>query len=145
MYVVKGWMAVEIMQCKRASSSVDLGYQAISHSCGDISVLLDLWHYSWGLSGFPLSKSTFHLCFFGIMELLCTQCTGFGPHLAVRRKSLCFFYICGGNLGYILELRRCWPFKTRICLATSWLLSCYEGQLRNLQEAWQGNMDASRG
>ena len=25
-----------------------------------------------------------------------------------------FLSSCGGNLGYILELRRGWPFKTRI-------------------------------
>ena len=35
-------------------------------------------------------------------------------------------------------------FKTRICSVTSGLLSSYEGHLRNLFEAWQGNKDASR-
>ena len=30
-----------------------------------------------------------------------------------------FFSSCGRNLGYILELRRRWPFKTRVCSATS--------------------------
>ena len=55
-----------------------------------------------------------------------------------------FFPSCGGNLGYILELRRGWPFKTHVCSATSGLLSNYEGQLRNLFEAWQGNRDVSR-
>ena len=34
-----------------------------------------------------------------------------------------FFSSCGGNLCYILELRRGWPFKTRICSMTSGLLS----------------------
>ena len=56
-----------------------------------------------------------------------------------------FFSSCGGNLGYILELQRGWPFKTRVCSVTSGLLSSYKGYLRNLHEAWQGNMDASRG
>ena len=37
-----------------------------------------------------------------------------------------------------------WPFKTRVCSATSRLLSSYEGLLRNLHEAWQGNTDTSR-
>ena len=46
---------------------------------------------------------------------------------------------------YILELRWGWPFKTCICSATSGLLCSYEGHLRNLHEAWQGNKDASRG
>ena len=43
------------------------------------------------------------------------------------------------------KLLRGWPLKTRVCSATSGLLSSYEGQLRNLLEAWQGNTDASRG
>ena len=55
------------------------------------------------------------------------------------------FPSCGGNLGYILELRRVRPFKTRVCSATSGLLSSYEGHLRNLHEAWQSNTDASQG
>ena len=38
----------------------------------------------------------------------------------------------GRNPGYILELRRGWPFKTRVCSATLGLLSSYDGQLRNL-------------
>ena len=37
-----------------------------------------------------------------------------------------------------------WPFKTRICSVTSGLLSSYEGNLKNLHEAWQCNTDASR-
>ena len=39
---------------------------------------------------------------------------------------------CGGNLGYIPELWRGWSFKTRVCSATSGLLSSYDGHLRNL-------------
>ena len=53
--------------------------------------------------------------------------------------------ICGENLGYILDLLRGWPFKTRVSSATSGLLSSYDGHLRNLHEAWQGNTDPSRG
>ena len=43
-----------------------------------------------------------------------------------------FFSNCGSNLGYILELRRGWPFKTRVFSATSGLVSSYDGYLRNL-------------
>ena len=43
-----------------------------------------------------------------------------------------FFSSCVGKLGYILELQRGWPFKTRVCSATSGLLFCYDGHLRNL-------------
>ena len=46
---------------------------------------------------------------------------------------------------YIPELRWGWTFKTRVFSATSGLLSSYEGHLRNLHEAWQGNTDDSRG
>ena len=52
---------------------------------------------------------------------------------------------CGGNLGYILELQRGRPFKTRVCSATLGLLSSYEAHLRNLFETWQGHTDAFRG
>ena len=52
---------------------------------------------------------------------------------------------CGGNLGYILELQRGRPFKTRVCSATLGLLSSYEAHLRNLFETWQGYTDAFRG
>ena len=41
------------------------------------------------------------------------------------------FSSCGRNLGYILELRRGWPFDTRVCSAKSGLLSSYDGYLRN--------------
>ena len=43
-----------------------------------------------------------------------------------------FFLSFGGNLVYILELRQGWPFKTRVCSATSALLSRYAGHLENL-------------
>ena len=43
-----------------------------------------------------------------------------------------FFSICGGNLVYILELRRGWSFNTRVCSVSSGLLSSYNGQLGNL-------------
>ena len=55
-----------------------------------------------------------------------------------------FFLSCGGNLGYILEVHRGWPFKTCVCSVMSGLLSSCEGDLRILLEAWQGNRDASR-
>ena len=54
-----------------------------------------------------------------------------------------FHSSCGGNLGYILEVRRGWPFKTRVCSATSGLLFSCKGHLGILLEAWQGNSDAS--
>ena len=46
---------------------------------------------------------------------------------------------------YILELRRGWPFETRVCSATLGLLSSYDGHLGKLNHAWQENTDASGG
>ena len=44
---------------------------------------------------------------------------------------------------YILELRRGWPFETRVCSAKSGLLSSYDGHVGKLNYAWQENTDAS--
>ena len=55
------------------------------------------------------------------------------------------FSSCGGNLGYIRELQRGWPFETPLCSAKSGLLSSYDGHLRNLNQAWQDNTDTSGG
>ena len=43
-----------------------------------------------------------------------------------------FFSSCCKTLGYIIELRRGWIFKTRVGSVTSGLLSSYDGHLRNL-------------
>ena len=53
------------------------------------------------------------------------------------------FSSCGKHLVYILELRRGWPFETRVCSAKSGLLSSYDGHLRKLIYAWQENAYAS--
>ena len=55
------------------------------------------------------------------------------------------FSSCGGNLGYIHELQRGWPFETPLFSAKSGLLFCYEGNLRNLNYAWQDNTYTSVG
>ena len=46
---------------------------------------------------------------------------------------------------YFLELRRGWPFETRVCSAKSGLLSSYDGHIGKLNYAWQENTDASGG
>ena len=48
-----------------------------------------------------------------------------------KREVSWVFSSCGGNLGYILELQRGWPFETRVSSAKSGLLSSYDGHLRN--------------
>ena len=55
------------------------------------------------------------------------------------------FSSCGRHLVYTLELRRGWPFETRVFSAKSGLLSSYDGHLGNLNYAWQANTDASGG
>ena len=55
------------------------------------------------------------------------------------------FSSCGRHLVYILELRRGWPFKSRVCSAQSGLLSSYDGHLGKLNCAWEENTDASGG
>ena len=60
-----------------------------------------------------------------------------------EREVSWVFSNCRRQLVYILELRRGWPFETRICSAKSGLLSSYDGHLRNLNYAWQENTDAS--
>ena len=46
---------------------------------------------------------------------------------------------------YILELRRVWPFESRVSSAKSGLLSSYDGHLGKRKYAWQENTDASGG
>ena len=54
-----------------------------------------------------------------------------------------FFSSCGGNLGYILELRRGWHFKAPLSSATSGFLSSHGGHLKNLFEVRQCKRDTS--
>ena len=56
-----------------------------------------------------------------------------------------FFSSCGGNLGYILELRQGEPLTTFVFSAMSRLLSSSDGHLRRLNYAWQNSTDVSGG
>ena len=71
--------------------------RTISHSFGDISVILDLGGCSWGLSGVPSSKSRLLTCLIGNTELLCMQCKGIGPGLSPIRKSHGFSRVAEGT------------------------------------------------
>ena len=46
---------------------------------------------------------------------------------------------------YIHELRRGWPFETRVCSVKTGLLSTYDAHLGKLNYAWQENTDLSGG
>ena len=74
-------------------------HQTISHSFGDITVILELWGCSWGLSGFSSNKSRILTCLIGNLELLCTQCRGIERHLSQRWKSHGFSPVAVGNWG----------------------------------------------
>ena len=63
----------------------------------------------------------------------------------VKRKVSWVFSSGGRHLVYILELRRGWPFETRVCSVKSGPLSSYDGQLGKLTYPWQENTDASGG
>ena len=60
----------------------------------------------------------------------CSACTA-GVLASSRGKGdvSWFFSICGGNLAYNINLQWEWPFKTRVCSASSGLLSSCEGTL----------------
>ena len=60
-----------------------------------------------------------------------------------EREVSWYFSSCGRNLGYVLELRQGLSLKSFVFSARSGLLSSYDGHLRNLNYAWQENMDAS--
>ena len=74
-------------------------HRAILHSCGDISVLLVLWQFCWGLSGVQSSKSRLLTSFIGKTQLLWTQSRGIGPRLAGRGKSHGFSRVVVGTWG----------------------------------------------
>ena len=145
MYDVELGVALEPMQGFQASSRADLGYTEYFaflrlHQCPSRFVTVFLRTLC---SSIKQIKAPY--VFDGE--------DGITLHAMHRNKAssggegevLWFCSSCSRNLGYILELRRGWPFKARVCSATSGLLSSYEEHLRNLLGAWQGNTDASRG
>ena len=74
-------------------------HRIIFLSCGDISVLLNLWLCSWGLSGVQSSKSRFLTCLILKTELLCTQCREIRPQHSLRGKSHGFSQVAARTWG----------------------------------------------
>ena len=97
-----------------------------------------------GLSGVPLRKSRLPTCFMGNMELLCKECRGIGTHLTTRDYSHLFSRVAARSWGTFSTYGGD-GYSTHVSSVTSELLSSYEGNLRNLQEPRQDNMDASPG
>ena len=61
-----------------------------------------------------------------------------------RRKSEGFLEL-RRETGVYSRVTAAMAIQTHVSSVTSVHLSSYEGQLRNLLEAWQGNRDTSRG
>ena len=134
---------MEPMQGKLASSQYDFGYT--EHFCipGVTSVLFSscdsvpgsLWH------SIKQIESPYVFDWENTIALDAEQ----GNRTSYRRegKASWVYSSCGRNMGYILELRRVSPFETGVCSVKSGHLSRYEGQLRNVNYAWQDNTDAS--
>ena len=105
--------------------------QTVSHFFCDISVILDFWGYSWGLSVVPSSKSRHLTCLIGNMGLLCTPCRGIGPHLSPKGKSHVFIELqC--DPGVYFRVTAGMATQTCVCSAKSGLLSSYDGYHWNL-------------
>ena len=106
----------------------------MSYSCGDISVLLDLSGISGGhCSSVKQIKATSLFEWEQGIALYAMQ-VNWESSLSEGEVSW-FFSSCGGNLGYILELRQGEPLITFVFSATSGLLSSYDVHLRNLNYA----------
>ena len=118
-------------------------HQTISHSFGDISVILDLWGCFWGLSGVLSSKSRILWCCIGNMELLSMQCSWIFPHFSLMGKSHGFSRLRQVP-GVYSRVMVGWHFNTHVSSATLAILSSYDGYLRNLSPAPEDNTDASR-
>ena len=124
-------IALDPIQGSRASSRVDLGYTEHSHSL----VTSESFKTFVGVLGDSLE---FHQANQGCFRVLlgtfdCCACNAGESGLISRRGgSLIVFLNCGVNLGFIFELRRGRPFKTRVFSETSGLLSSYDGYQRNL-------------
>ena len=80
----------------------------------------------------------------GNTELLCMQCRGIGPHLAVNGKYG-FSRVLAGTLIIFSSYDGDGPFKTHVSSATSGFLYHCEGHFTFLLELWHGYKDASQG
>ena len=98
-----GWGMGDCTRSNTAESGVISNWfglhRTISHSFGEISVILELWSCSWGISGVPSSKSRLHSCCFVNMEFLSMQCRGIVPHLSLKVKSHEFSRVAAGTWG----------------------------------------------
>ena len=142
-YDVEFEMAMDRMKGKCASSWVDLGYTNLFCIPEVTSVFFSFFDSVLG------DSLQFHQGNRGSLRLwlgarnYSAWNAGESSLILRRGGSLMSFSSCSRHLVYILELRRGWPFETRVCTATSELMSSYDGQLGKLHYAWQENTDTS--
>ena len=113
-------------------------------SWGDIIVLLLLWQCSWDSLQFHQGNRGSLRLWLGTRNSS-AQKAGESGLICGEGDVSWVFSSCTRHLVYILELRRGWPFETRVCSAKSGLLSIYDVHLGKLNYAWQENTDASAG
>ena len=100
LYDVEHRKAMEPMKGKWASSRVDLGCTELFCIPEVTAVFLSSCDcVLWGLSGVPSSTLRLLPCLSRNMELLCTQCRGFGPHLPPRGMSHGISRVAAGTWG----------------------------------------------
>ena len=80
------------------------------------------------------------MCLIGKMQLLCMQCRGIGPHLVVRGKSHGFSRVAAGT-GVYSRVTKGMSIRNSSLFIEVRNLSRYEGQLRNVNYAWQVNWE----
>ena len=108
-------------------------HRAILLPWGDIKVLLVFWQCSWGLSVWSSIKHIKAPYVFDWEHVIALN--AMHRNRASSRGAGEFSWVFSSwerNLGYILELRRGWPFETWVYSGKSGLLSSYDGHLRNL-------------
>ena len=125
-------IAIEPMKGKWASSRVDLGYTEVFcipelHQCSSRFVTVFL-----GTLCCSIKKIEAPYVFDWEYGIALTAMHGNRALFPNEGDVSYDFSSCGGNLGYIRELQRGWPFETPLCSLKSGLLSSYDGHIRNL-------------
>ena len=96
-------MDIEPMKGKWASSQVDLGYTNLFCILELTAVFLSSCYSGLGDSGVPSSTLRLLTSLIGNMELVCTKCRGFGPHLPPRGISHGISPVAAGTWGIFLS------------------------------------------
>ena len=99
LYDLEHGIAMEPMNGKWASSRVDLGYTKLFCIREVTAVFLSSCDSGLGDSVVPSSTLRFLTCLIGNMELPCTQCRVYWPHLPLRGMSHGISRVAAGTWG----------------------------------------------